>query len=115
MQRLSGVVLHLIRQFWPDTPIVLRGDSHFANPELMALREQDKEVDFLFGLASNKALMPKAEPLLEQVRAILLDRVCSKRNELQETCGYRDLLSIYEGILTPTFVRQRTYCGRLVP
>lgn len=28
-------VLRLLRQAWPQTHIVLRGDGHFANPELM--------------------------------------------------------------------------------
>ena len=32
-------VLRLIRQSWPQTRIVLRGDGHFSNPELMALRQ----------------------------------------------------------------------------
>jgi len=63
-------VLRQIRKAWPDTHIVLRGDSHFANPELMVLCEQDQRLDFLFGLAGNKALTPKAEPLLAQARAL---------------------------------------------
>jgi len=32
-------VLRLIRQSWPETHIVLRGDGHFSNPELMALSD----------------------------------------------------------------------------
>ena len=63
-------VLRLLRQAWPETHIILRGDGHFSNPELMALRETDAHLDFIFGLAGNKVLSPKAKPLLEQARAL---------------------------------------------
>ena len=63
-------VLRLIRQAWPDTHIVLRGDGHFANPELMALCDDDERLDFLFGLAGNQALSPKAGPLLKEARSL---------------------------------------------
>jgi hypothetical protein len=63
-------VLRLLRQAWPETHIILRGDAHFSNPELMALRESDAHLDFIFGLAGNKVLSPKAKPLLEQARAL---------------------------------------------
>jgi hypothetical protein len=35
---IVGRVLRLMRQAWPYTHIILRGDGHFANPELMVLR-----------------------------------------------------------------------------
>ena len=63
-------VLRLLRQSWPETHIILRGDGHFSNPELMALRETDPHLDFIFGLAGNKVLSPKAKPLLAQARAL---------------------------------------------
>jgi len=63
-------VLRVLRRAWPHTHIVLRGDGHFANPELMALCENDEHLDFIFGLAGNKVLTPKAEPLLDAARAL---------------------------------------------
>ena len=66
---LGRVVRHL-RQAWPETHLILRGDAHFANPELMALAEADERIDFLFGLTGNRVLTPKAEPLLAQARAL---------------------------------------------
>lgn len=63
-------VVRRLRQAWPDTHIVLRGDGHFSNPELMALCESDEHLDFIFGLAGNKVLTPKAQPLLAQARAL---------------------------------------------
>lgn len=63
-------VLRLIRNHWPDTHIVLRGDAHFSTPELMALRDTDPHLDFIFGLAGNKLLSPLASPLLARAQAL---------------------------------------------
>jgi hypothetical protein len=63
-------VVRRLRQAWPDTHIILRGDGHFANPALMALCDDDDQLDFLFGLAGNKALTPTAQPLLAKARAL---------------------------------------------
>ena len=63
-------VLRLLRQAWPETHIILRGDGHFSNPELMVLCDTDPHLDFIFGLAGNKVLSPKAKPLLEEARAL---------------------------------------------
>lgn len=72
-------VLRLIRRAFPDTHIVLRGDAHFANPELMALRDIDPNLDFLFGLSGNKVLSPKGKPLLDQARALHQARCANAR------------------------------------
>lgn len=72
---IVGRVLRLLRRAWPHTHIVLRGDGHFANPELMALCEQDEQLDFIFGLAGNQVLLPKAEPLLSKARALRQNRL----------------------------------------
>lgn len=71
---IIGRVVRRLRQTWPDTHIVLRGDGHFANPELMALCHDDDQLDFIFGLAGNKVLTPKAFPLLEKARALHVER-----------------------------------------
>ena len=71
---IVGRVVRHLRQAWPDTHIVLRGDGHFANPELMALCHEDDQLDFIFGLAGNKALTPKADPLLVQARELHAQR-----------------------------------------
>ena len=66
---MVGRVLRLIRQTWAHTNIMLRGDGHFANPGLMALCMQDEQLDFIFGLAGNQVLLPKAERLCSTTRA----------------------------------------------
>ncbi len=77
-------VLHRIREAWPDTHILLRGDGHFANPELMALTEGDPNLDFLFGLAGNNRLLSLAEPYLETNRQRHAAR-CTEAHRLGET------------------------------
>jgi hypothetical protein len=57
-------VLERLCTAWPETRIILRGDRHFAHPELMQLALDDPAIDFIFGLAGNGALSPRAEPFL---------------------------------------------------
>ena len=61
-------VLKRLRAAWPNTHIVLRGDGHFANPELMQLALDTPHTDFIFGLSGNAVLSPLAKPYLEQAR-----------------------------------------------
>ena len=61
-------VLKHLRTAWPETRIVLRGDGHFSNPELMALAMADPHTDFIFGLTGNRVLKDLAEPFLEHNR-----------------------------------------------
>lgn len=64
-------VIRLLRRHWPQTHILLRGDGHFANPELMALIQADGHADFLFGLAGNPVLARQAEGLMKNARGHL--------------------------------------------
>jgi hypothetical protein len=56
--------LNRLRAIWPETVILLRGDSHFANPELMQLALDDPRVEFVFGLSGNAVLARLAAPVL---------------------------------------------------
>ena len=64
-------VLGLLRRHWPQTHILLRGDGHFSNPELMDLVVADGHADFIFGLGSNPVLTRKAEGLMKNARGHL--------------------------------------------
>jgi len=64
-------VIGLLRRHWPHTHILLRGDGHFSNPELMTLALADGNMDFLFGLAGNPVLTRQAEALMKNARAHL--------------------------------------------
>jgi hypothetical protein len=65
-------VIGLLRRHWPHTHILLRGDGHFSNPELMALALVDGNTDFLFGLAGNPVLSRQAEGLMRNARSHLV-------------------------------------------
>ena len=64
-------VLAVLRRHWPHTRILLRGDGHFSNPELMDLVLADGNADFLFGLAGNPVLLRRAEGLMKNARSHL--------------------------------------------
>lgn len=49
-------IIAQIREHWPNTRILLRGDSGFAREELMAWAETQPLVDYLFGLQRNARL-----------------------------------------------------------
>jgi hypothetical protein len=66
---LKRVMKHL-RRHWPKTRIVLRGDGHFSNPELMHLVLNDPYTDFIFGLTSNAVLARLAQGALENTRQL---------------------------------------------
>ena len=58
-KEIAGHVRRLIRRIrshWPDTRITLRGDGHYARPEVMAWCEAQQGVDYLFGMPGNAAL-----------------------------------------------------------
>lgn len=64
-------VLGLLRRHWPHTHILLRGDGHFSNPDLMRLIVADGNADFIFGLAGNSVLSRQAEGLMKNARGHL--------------------------------------------
>ena len=45
-----------LRQVWPGTEIIFRGDSHFTYPEVMAYLEAQPRMHYVTGLASNSVL-----------------------------------------------------------
>ena len=63
---LRRLVRH-IRKSWPDTRILLRGDSHYARPKAMAWCE-DNGVEYVFGLSGTKPLSKKVDETADAVR-----------------------------------------------
>lgn len=49
-------VIGYLSKHWPDTIIVLRGDSHFCSKEFMDWSETTDKVDFITGLSGNQRL-----------------------------------------------------------
>jgi hypothetical protein len=56
-----------IRTHWPDTRLTIRGDGHYARPELMAWCEANA-VDYIFGLPGNAVLSRRLEAEADDVR-----------------------------------------------
>jgi hypothetical protein len=58
-----------IRKHWPRTHITLRGDGHYARPEVMAWAER-KGIDYIFGLPGSKPLHAKVETFADHIRVV---------------------------------------------
>ncbi|WP_114946644.1 IS1380 family transposase [Microvirga calopogonii] len=56
-----------IRTRWPLTRLTIRGDSHYARPEVMAFCEQSG-LSYLFGLAGSRPLTSKVQDTADAVR-----------------------------------------------
>jgi len=63
-------VLKLLRDEWPETRIVFRGDSHFSNPELMDLVIEDGKSDFIFGVGNNAVLSRLSAPFMDKAKSL---------------------------------------------
>lgn len=62
-----------IRKAWPETRIIVRGDSAFARERIMAFCEE-AGIDYVFGLAKNARLKSMAAPWMEERRRKALIR-----------------------------------------
>jgi hypothetical protein len=66
---LTRLVKHL-RHAWPETLIVVRGDSHFAYPEVMQWIEAQANLHDVTGLTSNRVLQQLAHEVIEQAKRV---------------------------------------------
>ena len=57
-----------LRQAWPDTLLIVRGDSHFAYPEVMQWIEEQPDLSYVTGLTSNRVLTELAREVVEQAK-----------------------------------------------
>ena len=64
---LKRLVKHL-RQAWPETLIVFRGDSHFTYPEVMEWIEGQAHLSYVTGLTCNAVLKKLAHEVVEQAQ-----------------------------------------------
>ena len=64
---LKRLVKHL-RQAWPETLIVFRGDSHFTYPEVMQWIEGQAHLSYVTGLTGNAVLKQLAAEVVEQAK-----------------------------------------------
>ena len=62
---ITKLLVERIRQAWPDTRIVIRGDSGFCRWRLMNWCEKHG-VDYIFGIGRNPVLERRIAPLMDQ-------------------------------------------------
>jgi hypothetical protein len=63
-------LLSYLRRHWPHTHILVRGDSHFATPEVIDVITSYRWTDFVFGLAGNAVLLRHAAPVMQDARRL---------------------------------------------
>src|SRR5437870_1634134 len=63
-------LLSYLRQHWPHTHILVRGDSHFATPEVIDVIAHRRWTDFIFGLAGNAVLLRQAAAIIHEARRL---------------------------------------------
>lgn len=63
-------LLAYLRRHWPATHLLVRGDSHFAPPEVIEVLAHRRHTDFVFGLAGNAVLLRQAAPVRQEARAL---------------------------------------------
>src|SRR5438105_4110639 len=57
-----------LRPAWPPTLLILRGDSHFASPEVMPWSEEQPDLSYVTGLTSKRVLTELAREVVEQAK-----------------------------------------------
>jgi len=72
-----------LRQEWPRTLIVYRGDSQFAKPEVMTFIESESNCMHVSGLGTNKVLKRLAAPVIEETRRLYKEGDGSKVERFQ--------------------------------
>jgi hypothetical protein len=73
--RILVRLLSYLRRHWPSTHILVRGDSHFAPPEVMEVIASYRWTDVVFGLAGNAVLLRQAAATLQEARRLHHQRV----------------------------------------
>jgi hypothetical protein len=94
---LARLLAHLRHQ-WPETHLLVRGDSHFATPEVLDTITRVPLTDFVFGLAANAVLLRHVAPVMEEARHLHCQRTAAAQahgalpptsSRLYEACSYR--------------------------
>ena len=67
LEHLQRLVTTL-RRYWPQTHILIRGDSGFCRDAIMSWCEQSPGEDYVLGMAKNERLNRELEPAMEQAQ-----------------------------------------------
>jgi hypothetical protein len=63
-----------LRQAWPQTQLLFRGDSHFAYAEVMAYIDTEPNLCYVTGIQSNSVLKRLAADIVEQTQRLYRHR-----------------------------------------
>lgn len=61
-------VITFIRQYWSETLIIIRGDSHFCSADLMDWAAGEYKVSFITGLAGNSRLTKLSQTTIQSAK-----------------------------------------------
>lgn len=89
-EQISHVV-DRIRRAWPDTRIILRGDSGFCRERTMAWCEDEVDLTYVCGIARNRRLQRAIARELQMAR--LKNRITGKPERFYKDFSYRTLKS----------------------
>lgn len=64
---ILALLVRFIRQYWPDTRIVFRGDSGFYRPRILSWCDRNN-VDYLVGISKNSRLLKEVDVPMMLVR-----------------------------------------------
>jgi hypothetical protein len=62
------IIIGLIRKKWPDTHIIIRGDSAYSREDIMKWCEEEQRVDYILAMATNSQLKLRASDILEKAK-----------------------------------------------
>ena len=59
-----------LREVWPNTLIIFRGDSHFSSPEIIDWIDNQDKIHFVTGLTGYKPLKKQVAPIVERANRL---------------------------------------------
>ena len=125
-------IIKRIRGAWPKVGILLRGDSHFATPEVFTWCERNN-VQYILGLSKNPILTAMAQPTLQLARKIHSEKGGKvrlfKNLQYQARSWHRKIRVVLKAEITeqgenprfvvtslethqPSFIYETAYCSR---
>jgi hypothetical protein len=75
--RILTRLLRHLRAQWPETPRLVRGDSHFATPEGIDSLPAIPQTDVVFGLAATAVWLRQAAPVRQAARRLSQQRTAT--------------------------------------
>jgi Transposase DDE domain group 1 len=90
-------LLSYLRRHWPQTHILVRGDSPVATPEVIEVSAHRRRTDFVCGLAGNAVLLRQAAPVMQEARWLSQQRTAQAQahgerpptsSRVSEECSY---------------------------